>query len=100
MTRPHLLSIPLSLFYIYMRNMKPHNLSSDGSLPRDSKRTIGGRLKQAIDAASVSMNMAKNGAGKGNSTLLYSKEMEKRSWSYQAEDPIRTMMFLCSWGHT
>jgi hypothetical protein len=80
--------------------MKPHNLSSDGSLPRDAKRTIAERLKQAIDAATVSMTMARNGAGKGNSALLYSKEIERRNWSSQAEDPIRTMMFLGSWGHT
>ncbi|KAJ6729479.1 hypothetical protein OIU85_020396 [Salix viminalis] len=80
--------------------MKPHNLSGDGSLPRESKRTIGGRLKQAVAAASASMNTAKNGAGKENSSLLCSKEMKRRSWSYQGEEPIRTMMFLGSWGHT
>ncbi|CAK7348280.1 unnamed protein product [Dovyalis caffra] len=74
--------------------MKPRNLSSDGSLPHESKRTIGERVKQAIDAATVSMTMAMNGAGKGNGALLYSKQIERRNWSYQAEDPIRTMMFL------
>lgn len=77
--------------------MKPHNLSNDGSLTHESKRTIGEKLKQAIDAAMDAM--ARNELGKGNS-LLFSKEIERRNWSHHAEDPIRTMMFLGSWSHT
>ncbi|KAJ4850586.1 hypothetical protein Tsubulata_017187 [Turnera subulata] len=80
--------------------MKPHSLSTDGSLAHESKRTIGEKLKQAIDAATV--NMARKGlTGKGSSSnLMFSKENGRRDWSYRAEEPIRTMMFLGSWSHT
>ncbi|EEF30509.1 conserved hypothetical protein [Ricinus communis] len=88
--------------------MKPHShgcLSTDGSLTHhESKRTFGEKLKQAYESA-------RNGVGKGNTTtastastansLWFSKENERRNWTtYCAEDPIRTMMFLGSWGHT
>ncbi|KDP28128.1 hypothetical protein JCGZ_13899 [Jatropha curcas] len=84
--------------------MKPHShsltLSNDASsLTHDhqSKRTFGQKVKQAYDAA-------RNSVVKGNNTTTTSlrlpKENERRNWSYCAEDPIRTMMFLGSWGHT
>ncbi|KAJ6686583.1 hypothetical protein OIU79_016367 [Salix purpurea] len=77
--------------------MKPHNLSGDGSLPRESKRTIGGRLKQAVAAASASMNMAKNGAGKGKQLSFVFKRNEKTKLelsgrgTYKNYDVLRVM---------
>jgi hypothetical protein len=77
--------------------MKPQHVSGDGSLTQDSKRTVGEKLRQAYEVARIAV--AENRVWEGCS-LPISKEIERRRWSYHAEDPIRTMMFLGSWSHT
>ncbi|KAJ9187753.1 hypothetical protein P3X46_003175 [Hevea brasiliensis] len=84
--------------------MKPHSISSDhASLIHESKRTfgVGEKLKlQACDAARNGIVSKANTAITSSGSRRFSKENERRKWSYFAEDPIRTMMFLASWGHT
>lgn len=91
----HLFSLP---------KMKPHSLSGDhASLTHESKRTFGVAEKLKLQACDAGRN---NGVvGKGNTStsscsLMFSNENQRRNWSYVAEDPIRTMMFFASWGHT
>lgn len=80
--------------------MKPQHLSGDGSLAQESKRTVGEKFRQVYEVAIIAM--AKNGAWEygGCTSLPISKEIERRKWSYHAEDPIKTLMFLGSWSHT
>ncbi|KAB1202939.1 hypothetical protein CJ030_MR8G002066 [Morella rubra] len=77
--------------------MKPEQLSGDGSMTQESKRTHGEKLVQAYEAATTAMN--KYGAWEGCG-LPISREIERRKWSSRAEDPIRTLMFLGCWNHT
>lgn len=79
--------------------MKPSvQLSGDGSLAEESKRTVGEKLRQACEVAVTAI--AKSRANWEGYSLPISKEIERRKWSYRAEDPIRTLMFLGSWSHT
>jgi hypothetical protein len=77
--------------------MNPQHLSGEGSLAQESKKTVGENLRLAYEVARIAV--AKNRVWEGCS-LPISKEIERRRWSYHAEDPIRTMMFLGSWSHT
>ena len=79
--------------------MKPQQFTGDGSVGKESKTTLGEKLRQACEAALVSM------AGFGSNqnrrrSLLIPKDIERRRGTHHAEDPIRTMMFLGSWSHT
>lgn len=88
--------------------MKPHSISSDhASLTHESKRTFGAGEKLKLQARDAARNVGVvcNGntcttTRRSISRLWFSKENERRNWSYVAEDPIRTLMFLASWGHT
>ncbi|KAG2697412.1 hypothetical protein I3760_07G104400 [Carya illinoinensis] len=79
--------------------MKPSvQLSGDGSLAEEPKRTVGEKLRQACGVAVTAIaNYTANWEGR---SLPISKEIERRKWSYSAEDPIRILMFLGAWSHT
>ncbi|KAK7337428.1 hypothetical protein VNO77_18003 [Canavalia gladiata] len=68
--------------------MKTH-VSGEASLGNDSTRSIGEKLHTVCKEATVAI------------TTDASKQLGlNQRWSYQAEDPIRTLMFLGSWSHT
>lgn len=77
--------------------MEPQHLSCDGSLTQESDRTVGEKFRQAFEVARIAV--AKNRIW-GGCSLPISEEIERRRWSSDAEDPIKTMMFLGSWSHT
>lgn len=85
--------------------MKHQQFSGEGSLAvgQEKKRTFREKLRQACEAALVSkyevdQNGRRSLSNNNNNNLP--KDIERRRWSYRAEDPIRTMMFLGSWSHT
>ncbi|WOG83769.1 hypothetical protein DCAR_0102947 [Daucus carota subsp. sativus] len=78
--------------------MKPHHLSGDSSLIRESKMTIGEKLRRAYATTMTVMVGDTNPNQRGN--IKISKEIERRNGRSGLEDPLRTMMFLGSWSHT
>ncbi|KAG2697410.1 hypothetical protein I3843_07G103400 [Carya illinoinensis] len=80
--------------------MKPSSvqLSGDGSPAEEPKRTVGEKLREASEVAITAI--AKYRANWEGRSLPISKEIERRKWSYRAEDPIRILMFLGAWSHT
>ncbi|KAG6703892.1 hypothetical protein I3842_07G108100 [Carya illinoinensis] len=67
-----------------IRSMKPSvQLSGDGSLAEEPKRTVGEKLRQACGVAVTAIaNYTANWEGR---SLPISKEIERRKWSYSAE---------------
>ncbi|PON96588.1 hypothetical protein TorRG33x02_075690 [Trema orientale] len=81
--------------------MKPQQYPGEGSPGQDSKITFGEKLRQACEAALVSMAGPGSGSNQNRRRgLLIPKDIERRKGTHQVEDPIRTMMFLGSWSHT
>ncbi|TKY61797.1 hypothetical protein E2542_SST11650 [Spatholobus suberectus] len=72
--------------------MKPH-VSGESSLANESSRSVGEKLHQVCKAAMVAIT---TDASKQRRRLLPCNQR----LSHQAEDPIRTLMFLGSWSHT
>nr|KYP51028.1 hypothetical protein KK1_027241 [Cajanus cajan] len=69
--------------------MKPH-VSGEGSLAKESRRSVGEKLHQVCKAAMVAITTDAT----NHRTLLTCNHVHK------PEDPIRTLMFLGSWSHT
>ncbi|KAM6540980.1 hypothetical protein CsatB_005427 [Cannabis sativa] len=84
-----------------MERIKPQPFLGDSCLSQEPKKTLGAKLRQACEAALVSMDSYGSNQNCGKS-LLIPKDIERRKvvYQYKAEDPIRTMMFLGSWSHT
>lgn len=77
--------------------MKPQHFSGDSSLIRESKMTIGEKLRRAYATTMTVMVGDKTPSERG---IKISKEIERRNGRSGIEDPLRTMMFLGSWSHT
>ncbi|OWM63514.1 hypothetical protein CDL15_Pgr019463 [Punica granatum] len=76
--------------------MKSPYPSGDSSLTHETKRTIRERLKQAYEAAVISVATPDH----QTTRIPISKEIERRKTGHRVEEPIRTIMFLGSWSHT
>ncbi|KAL8100945.1 hypothetical protein AgCh_032991 [Apium graveolens] len=79
--------------------MKPQHLSGDSSLIRESKMTIGEKLRQAY-ATTMTVMVGDTTPNERRRGIKFSKEIERRQGRSGLEDPLRTMMFLGSWSHT
>lgn len=77
--------------------MKPQHFSGDSSFIRESKMTIGEKLRRAYATTMTVMVGDKTPNERG---IKISKEIERRNGRSGIEDPLRTMMFLGSWSHT
>ncbi|KAH7578370.1 hypothetical protein JRO89_XS01G0373500 [Xanthoceras sorbifolium] len=72
--------------------MKHQNVSGDGSLTHDSKRTIGEKLRHAYEAAVVAV--AGDQVQQAGRSRSASRGFERRKSGYHVEDPIRIMILI------
>ncbi|KAG5072919.1 hypothetical protein JHK86_008130 [Glycine max] len=71
--------------------MKPHVSGESSNLAKESSRSVGEKLHQVCKAAMVAIITDGSNQPSSSSRLLTNQRL-----SLQSEDPIRTLMFLCT----
>ncbi|KAI3679027.1 hypothetical protein L6452_38334 [Arctium lappa] len=72
--------------------MKPHHISNDTSMIHECKR-VGEKLRQAIQATVLAADN-RTGSLESERRVPYAKEIKRPKRKTNAEDPMRTIMFL------